>query len=77
MHSNVVKELANRLSVDIAQYNREAGLHLVVSSGAAKHKGTAILPLILKLTPPRYWINDKQAFYSLSKVVQVETFAAS
>lgn len=77
MHSNVVKELANRLSVNIAQYNRGAGLHLVVSSGAAQHKDTAILPLIPKLTPPRHCVNDKQAFYSLIKVVQVETFAAS
>lgn len=54
MHSNFVKWLANRLSVDITQYNRGAGLQAVVSSGAAQHKGTAILPLIPKLTPLRY-----------------------
>jgi len=43
MHSNSVKWLANRLSVDITQYNRGAGLRAVVSSGAAQHKGTAII----------------------------------
>lgn len=77
IHSYIFKWLANRLSVDSAQYNRRAGLQTVVSSGAAQHKGTAILPLIPKLTPPRHWINDKHALDTLNKVVQVETFAAS